>query len=833
MVSIVLVAHSSELAEGVRKLAAQMARGSVRIAAAGGVDDPGQPLGTDALRVLDAVQSVYNADGVLILVDLGSALLSAEAALDLLPAEQRSRVLISAAPFAEGAVVAAVQAAAGNTLEAVEAEARQALAPKAQHLEPGAGRAAEANVPPQAPAKGPEVVLTVRNRLGLHARPAALFVATAASFTADVRVRNLKRAGSPVSAKSVNLLATLGVRQGDRIAVSASGSDAGEALAALTDLVERDFGEEEIRGLAPSPRADVSAPRPEPERPDVLRGVAASPGFASGPAHLYVREPLSAEARSVDAPEAEVRRLDAALESARQEIRALQQSASERLGDWETSIFDVHRILLDDPTLADRARERMITDRTNAEAAWQAATEEALSAYQSLDDPILRARAADVEDVGRRVLRLLAGGRREALRPGIVVAADLSPSDVASLDPGQILGICTALGGPTAHSSILARALGIPAVVGTGPEALTIPDGDLIGLDGEAGLVYLRPDAEQLQALSSRHEEWTSTQVGATARQAEPAITLDGHRVEVAANAGSREEVEQAFDRGAEAIGVLRTEFLYLGRTSPPSEDEQCRVYRAILNLAGDRPVIVRTLDAGGDKDLPYLPHEVEANPFLGMRGIRLGLSHPDLLTTQIRALLRSSPDRALRIMLPMISTLQEVRSAKRWIEEARQAIAQRGEPVADVIPMGIMVEVPSVAMLADQFCREVDFVSIGTNDLTQYTLAAERTNRHLAHLNDACHPAVLRQVRTVVDAAHAAGIWAGVCGEIGGDADAVPILVGLGVDELSVAAPSVPRVKEIVRGWSLEQAQRLATVAVDLDSAKAVREWTRGWDKA
>ena len=558
-----------------------------------------------------------------------------------------------------------------------------------------------------------------------------------------------------------------------------------------------------------------------------LRGIAAAPGLAQGPAVGWVEVGLEVPRRSACQPESEQGRLDQARAQARQEIEALARKVAEDASQSEAAVFEAHAMFLDDGSLLGRAGKALEAG-TNAEAAWMDAVEFFAQQLASIPDPTLSARAVDVRDVGLRVLGHLLGrslhGGVDLKAPSIVIARDLAPSQTASLKKELVLGFCTAEGGPTSHTAILSKALGLPAVVGLGPKILEVPDGTRLLVDGDDGLVNADPSPEALQAFAQRFRERRAQSDLDRQAALAPAETLDGHRLEVVANVGSPEDAQAALRYGAEGIGLLRTEFLYLERQTAPDEEEQLRAYDAILDIMQDRPVVVRTLDVGGDKDLPYIDLGKEANPFLGWRALRMCLDRPDFFRVQLRALLRAAPGHDLRLMFPMVATLDEVRRARALLDECRGQLVGEGYPVPESIQVGIMVEIPSVAVLADLFAKEVDFFSIGTNDLTQYTMAAERTNNRVAHLGDALHPAVLRQIQRVIAAGHAQGIWVGVCGELAGEPDAVPILLGMGLDEFSISPPLIPRAKAILRRWSLEGARRLADAVVNLDSAEAVR---------
>jgi multiphosphoryl transfer protein len=815
VVGLVIVSHSSKLADGVAELAHGMGA-EVPIELAGGIDAPEPALGTDATRVLEAIERADQGDGVLVLMDLGSAVLSAEMALDLLPPEQRERVLLCEAPLVEGAVAAAVTAKLGASLEDVAAEARGSLAAKATHL-----GAAETAPSPAAttPDEGPTLTLTVRNELGLHARPAARFVRTAGSFDAQVTVTNVTTGRGPASGSSLNALATLGVRQGEEILVAASGPDANEALAALEALADRDF-DDVPAAPPPAPAATQAAPA------GALGGLPAAPGTAVGAArHFRLTLPEIPTDPATD-PEAEWDALERALEEVREEIRATRDSVAGRAGEYNAAIFDAHLLFLEDDALLEPSRRAIFEESANAAQAWHAAAETVAAGYRRLDDEYLRARAEDVTAVARQVVAHLLDG--EALtaavsEPGIVVAADLTPADTAALDRELVRGIATAYGGPTAHSAILARSLGIPAAVGLGERLLDVAEGTPLVLDGDAGAVYVDPTAELIRDYERRGAERQAAARLALASAQQPARTLDGRRIEVVANVGSPEDVDAAVANGAEGVGLLRTEFLFLERKTLPSEDEQYEAYEDMAERLDGRPLILRTLDVGADKPLPYLPRRAEANPFLGVRGIRLGLAEPELLETQLRAALRAAVARPLKVMFPMVSTLTEYREAVAVLVLAREGLEQRGESPGEM-EVGIMVEVPAAALAAEAFAPEVDFFSVGTNDLVQYTMAAERGNDAVAGLADGLHPSVLRLIGAVADAAEAHGKWVGVCGELASDPLAVPILVGLGVSELSVNPPAIPATKEAVRRLDAGAAADLAGEALRLASAEDVR---------
>jgi phosphocarrier protein FPr len=829
VIGIVIVSHSARLAEGVLELARGMAGEDVPLAIAGGMALPGQPLGTDPALVLQAIESVYSDDGVLVLMDLGSAVLSTEMALDMLPAEKRAHVALCEAPLVEGAIAAVVQARIGSSLEQAMAEARGALSLKIEHLKPEAPAAAE---PPAAVAPDAQVLrLVVANRLGLHARPAARFVQTAGRFPGtQMVVRNLARDRGPVEARSINAIATLGVRQGHEIEVRASGPQAAEALKALKALAEENFGDQETEGAAQ--KAPQGAP-PEDLPPRALAGVPGSAGIASGPArHFRLHKPEIPQ-HTVPDPKGEWEKLEKAIELTRHQIEGTLAEVARRADRYAAEIFEAHLLFLEDASLREPAQRLIMDEKLNAAAAWDRAVESVAAGYRALEDEYMRARAADVLDVGCQVVSNLLGRGRPAPvldAPGILVASDLTPADTARLDPDRVMAICTAFGGPTSHSAILARTFGIPAIMGLGERILDLREGCPLIVDAEHGWVIPEPDPETVDRYAREAQVRKRASEEALSASSAPAVTRDGRRIEISANIGSAAEARAAVAAGAEGVGLLRTEFLYLDRDAAPDEEEQFSAYRGIAEAMGGRPVIIRTLDIGGDKPLPYIDLGREANPFLGWRAIRMCLAQPEFFKVQLRAIQRVAALHPVKVMFPMVATLGEIRAAKALLAQAREEVAGRGQRVPERLETGIMVEIPAAAILADRLAPEVDFFSIGTNDLTQYTMAAERGNAKVAALTDAFHPAVLELIRRVADAAHAHGKWAGICGELGGEPLAVPILLGLGLDELSMASPSIPRAKQLIRGLEFEAAGKLARDVLRLGMPGDVREAVAGW---
>lgn len=674
------------------------------------------------------------------------------------------------------------------------------------------GQAPPAAAAPAGPVEGEPVFAPVP--AGMHARPASALATLAKGFEARI---TLTHAGKRADARSMMALLQLGAGPGAAMGLLVEGVDAEAAKAAVLAAFADNLGDSREASHAPAPAP--AAALAEPLEPGAIPGLPASPGIAIGVLYRHRSEEAGFAATAAD-PLAEQTALDAAIEEARAELRRLAEEMTVRIGAQHAAIFAAHEEFLDDPAITAAARAS-IADGASAPAAWNAAAEAQAASLAKMGDALLAARAIDLKDVARRVLRRLTGGAAgTASLPerAIILAEDLTPSETATLDASRVVGLVTAAGGPTAHTAILARAMGIPAIVAAGPRVLELADSLSAILNGDRG--YLQPEPDEAALARAEAAIAAGADRAAAARRSafRPAITTDGHRVEVAANTRRPAEAVEAVAMGAEGTGLVRSEFLFDDRDQPPSEDEQFEMYRQLAEGFGGLPVILRTLDAGGDKPLRFVNHPVEANPFLGLRGIRLCLAERGLFRAQVRAALRAARHGDLRLMLPMIDGLADLRAARAFIEAERRAL---GAPRVEV---GIMVEVPSAAVMADQLAKEADFFSIGTNDLTQYTLAVDRQHPTLGARSDALDPAVLRLIEMTVKAAHAHGRWVGVCGNMAADPVAAPILVGLGVDELSVSIGNVPALKAQIRGLSLAAARRLAEAALACGTAAEVR---------
>ncbi|MDU9405272.1 phosphoenolpyruvate--protein phosphotransferase [Pseudomonas sp. zfem004] len=668
----------------------------------------------------------------------------------------------------------------------------------------------------EAPADWPSARVVLANPHGLHARPAKELAQLAKGFEGEIRVRVLDSAQPAVSVKSLSKLLSLGARRGQVLELIAEPGIANDALPVLLAAIEQGLGEDvEPLPAVTQPAAEAAAPVLEAPLPGTtIQGVAAAPGIASGPAFVRVERDIDYPLRG-ESPAQERLKLRSAVAAVHADLQALVQRSDKAIGE----IFVTHQEMLSDPALMDEVELRLAQGESAA-AAWMAVIDAAARQQEALHDTLLAERAADLRDIGRRVLAQLCGVQQaaEPAQPYVLVMAEVGPSDVARLDPARVAGIVTAQGGATAHSAIVARALGIPAVVGAGAAILLLDSGTPLLLDGQRGRVAIAPPADELQrALAERDARERRLQI-AWANRHEPAETRDGHRLEVCANIGDSSGIDKVVEQGAEGVGLLRTELIFMAHPQAPDVATQEAEYRRVLDGLAGRPLVVRTLDVGGDKPLPYWPIAAEENPFLGVRGVRLTLQRPQVMEEQLRALLRAADNRPLRIMFPMVGQVHEWRAAKAMVERLRLEI-----PVSD-LQVGIMVEVPSAALLAPQLAREVDFFSIGTNDLTQYTLAIDRGHPSLSAQADGLHPAVLQLIDMTVRAAHAEGKWVGICGELAADPQAVAVLLGLEVDELSVAARSIPEVKALVRQATLSTARALAREALQQDSAEAVR---------
>jgi phosphocarrier protein FPr len=664
--------------------------------------------------------------------------------------------------------------------------------------------------------------IAIPNPTGLHARPAAVIANLAKGFKSEIKIQLGDRRAN---ARSVTGIMALDVSPGAKVQVVASGPDARQAVDKLAAVLASGSGDE---GCTPVPAPATTTTSPSAARPprrksadpNVLVGVPASPGLAIGEVFQVRREEIAVKEAGAGT-DAERRQLDSAIATAQAQLAALRAQLHAKAEPAKAAIFAAHEELLSDPDLLEIAQSAMAKGKSAA-FGWKKAVNTHADRLAGMRNQLLAQRANDLRDVGLRVLSILTGTemRQPEYRPNsILIAEDLTPSDTAAFDRSRVMGFCTTRGGATSHVAILARSLGIPALAGIEPAALELPDGSAVILDANKGTLRTNAAPQDVARIKGAQERAERRRKEDLAHALEPAVTRDGVRVQVLANIGGLQEAGQIASLGGEGVGLLRSEFLFMERSDAPSEEQQFQTYKTIAEAVG-APVIIRTLDVGGDKPLPYLPIPKEDNPFLGERGIRVGLDRPEILRAQLRAILRTGASFKVRIMFPMVSVLSELRDVKAMLSEEAASLGVR------LVPVGIMVEVPAAAVMAAQFAREVDFFSIGTNDLTQYTLAMDRGHPRLAPQVDGLSPAVLKLIAETVNGARSANreVQVGVCGGIASDLRAVPILIGLGVHELSVSLPAIPGVKAQIRALNHEACKQLAVRALAAESADEVR---------
>ncbi|MGD6774604.1 phosphoenolpyruvate--protein phosphotransferase [Sutcliffiella horikoshii] len=565
---------------------------------------------------------------------------------------------------------------------------------------------------------------------------------------------------------------------------------------------------------------------------NTIQGIPASSGIAIAKAYRLENPELSVDKKTIDNAQAEVERFEKAVEISKTELEKIKEHAHKELGADKAEIFSAHLLVLSDPELLNPIKDKIKSDSVNAEYALDETAGMFINMFEQMDNVYMKERAADIRDVTKRVLAHLLGVTvsNPALisEEVVIIAEDLTPSDTAQLNRQYVKAFTTDIGGRTSHSAIMARSMEIPAVVGTKNVMETIQNDTMVIIDGLDGVVIVDPTEEEIATYKEKQEKYEEQKKEWAKLVNEKSLSSDGQEVELAANIGTPKDVKGVLANGGEGVGLYRTEFLYMGRTELPTEDEQYKAYKEVLESMKGKPVVVRTLDIGGDKELPYLNLPKEMNPFLGFRAIRLCLEEQDIFRTQLRALLRASSYGNLKIMFPMIATLDEFRQAKAILLEEKEALVKNGTTVNENIEIGIMVEIPSTAVMADIFAKEVDFFSIGTNDLIQYTMAADRMNEQVSYLYQPYNPAILRLVDNVIQAAHKNGKWAGMCGEMAGDPIAIPILLGLGLDEFSMSATSILPARSQLRGISKEEAASYREEILGMSTAEEVVEFVK-----
>ncbi|HBG5344853.1 TPA: phosphoenolpyruvate--protein phosphotransferase [Clostridioides difficile] len=560
------------------------------------------------------------------------------------------------------------------------------------------------------------------------------------------------------------------------------------------------------------------------------KGIGASPGVALGKALVVEHSELVIEKKSIDNVEAEIAKLENAVAVSKEELIKVKEKASEELGAEEAEIFEAHLLVLEDPELIGSAIDKIKTESVNAEYALNEIKEMFVSMFESMDNEYMKERAADIKDVTNRILRHILGIKvvdLSALSEEVVlIAHDLTPSDTATMNKKMVLGFLTDIGGRTSHTAIMSRTLEIAAIVGLNDITSKVKDGDFVVFNGDTGEVIVNPDEETINKYTELKAKYEDERKALQLLKGKPSVTLDGKHVELAGNIGTPNDIEGLIKNDAEGVGLYRTEFLYMDRDSFPTEEIQYEAYKAVLEGMDGKPIVIRTLDIGGDKELSYLSMEPEMNPFLGYRAIRLCLDRKDIFKTQLRALYRASVHGKLRIMFPMISSLEELLQAKEVVKEVLAELDSEGVAYAKDVEIGMMIEVPSAAVISDVLAKHVDFFSIGTNDLIQYTCAVDRMNQKISYLYNQFNPAVLRLIKTVIDNAHKEGKWAGMCGESAGDQKMIPILLGMGLDEFSMSPISILPARKLITSVKESDMKKLADDVLNMGTAEEIKKY-------
>jgi multiphosphoryl transfer protein len=829
MVGLVLVSHSRPLAEAVGDLVRRAVNSDLQLSYCGGVGEDRTELGTDAIEIQEAISAVYSDDGVLVLMDMGSAILSAETAKEFLNPEQREKVRLTSAPLVEGGVAAAVQAQLGSSLDEVANAALQSLLPKQDQVQDVAPTVQAAS---PAPSLLVDEILdvTIQNPHGLHLRPAAALIKTLSAFPAEVLIENRTESRGPVLARSLVDVARLQIRQGDSVRFSISAPDPQPVIDSIRHLVETQFGES----------AQPTLPSEALSAPDVSQAFGVSRGIAIGrPLRLDTIVASVPRYRLESAHDIahEVAKLRSAVASAIAEFDTRIDRLRTSLPENELEIFNAQRMLFADPSILKEVQSRIQEQHLNAAAAWHETLSRHTSEQEKVDDPYLRARAADFREVERTVLtRLIDAKAGLALPeqafadPTILICEELTPTLAEQLRRLSIAGVIQLGGGTTSHGAILARALGIPAIGGARKDSERLRTAQQVAINGSEGALWIDPPPDVLNDLAGRQQLELSESQTALQKSHEPAITKDGIPIQVGGNAGSAKDILDARTNGAEFIGLFRSEFLFQDFTEEPDEDQQLAAYReALAPSAGSFPVTVRLLDIGGDKPLKFLPQAKEANPFLGVRGIRLLMANPRFFRSHLRAILRLAISFRIQLLIPMVTDLSEILATRRMLAEIAGELTKGNVPHQWPIPVGAMIETPSAGLLIDQLLPHLDFISIGTNDLTQYILCAERGSASLSTFSDSLHPAVLRVCEQVIRAAQERGIKASICGEIASDPEAVPIWLALGLRDFSVTAAEIPATKSLIRKLTISGiAARLVSEHLSFLGPLDVRKFSR-----
>ena len=827
MVGLVLVSHSRPVAEAVSNLVRKTVSGDLPLACSGGMGDDRAELGTNAVEIQEAINAVYSEDGVLVLMDMGSAILSAETAKEFLGPEQHEKVRLTSAPLVEGAIAAAVQAQLGASLDEVAKAAVQSLLPKQDQVQ-------DASIPaisPEADVSSNEVLdVTIQNPHGLHLRPAALLVKTLAGFAAQVFIENRTAGRGPILAKSLVDVTRLQIRQGDSVRFSISSEEPEQVIHAIRSLVESHFGET----TQPAPSSETGG------TPDVSHSFGVSPGIAIGRPLLLdtvVAAIPTYAVQSAAEVKREIERLNSAITAATAEFDDRIARLRASLHRSELEIFDAQRMIFSDPTIFTEVQTKIRELHHNAAAAWHQTLSRYAADQENADDPYLRARAADFREVERTVLAHLVDEKRGTTLPEqpfadatILVCEELTPTLAEQFRRLSIAGVIQLGGGPTSHGAILARALGLPAVGGARTNLERLRTAQRVAISGSQGSLWIDPSSDLLLELKDRQQLERSENQQAMLESQEPAVTKDGISILIGGNVGSAKDVLSARTNGAEFVGLFRSEFLFQDFEQEPDEEQQLAAYRkALAPCESAFPITVRLLDVGGDKPLKFLPQAKEANPFLGVRGIRLLMANRRFFRAHLRAILRLADLFSIHLLIPMVTDLSEILATRKILAEVADELTQANLPHQWPIPVGAMIETPSAGILIDQLLPHLDFVSIGTNDLTQYVLCAERGSTFSPAFSDSLHPAVLRICEQMIHAAQKRGIKASICGEIASDPEAIPIFLDLGLLELSVAASAIPATKSLIRKLGVSGiATQFSSRRLSFDGPSDVRKFSK-----
>jgi len=829
MVGLVLVSHSRPVAEAVADLVRRAINSDLPLSVSGGVGEDRAELGTDAMEIQEAIGAVYSEDGVLVLMDLGSAILSAETAREFLRPEQQERVRLTSAPLIEGGIAAAVQAQLGASIDEVAKAALQSLLPKqdqVQDVSPAVETVQEGPAPPV----NETLDVTIQNTHGLHLRPAANLIKALSKFPGEVFVENRTANRGPVLARSLVDVTRLQIHQGDSVRFLISAPDPKPVIDSIQALVASHFGEV----------AQPASPDEARETADDNRPFGVSRGIAIGRPLLLDTITAAIPSDTVEAaPEQtrEIAGLRSAIATAIDEFDRRIDRLRPSLQSYEVEVFDAQRMIFSDPTILTEVEATIRGRHLNAAAAWHAVLSRYAADQEKADDPYLRARAADFREVDRTVLTHLIGEKKGSglpeqpfAEPILLVCEELTPTLAEDLHRLSVAGVLLLGGGTTSHGAILARALGLPAVGGARKSLDHLKTAQQVAINGSEGLLWIDPPGDILSGLISRQQLERAELARALQESQEGAITKDGNAVQVGANAGSAKDISNARTNGAEFIGLFRSEFLFQNFDGEPDEAQQLAAYQeALAPSAGSFPVVVRLLDIGGDKPLKFLSQPKEANPFLGVRGIRLLMANPRFFRPHLRAILRLADSFTIRLLIPMITDVSEILATRKLLDEIAVELTNANVPHKWPISLGAMIETPSAALLIDQLLPHLDFLSIGTNDLTQYVLCAERGSAVLSAFSDSLHPAVLRICDQVIRAAQKHGTKVSICGEIASDPDALPIWLALGLREFSVTAGAVPGVKSLIRKLDVSRiVDQLASQRLSFAGPTEVRNFSK-----